>query len=54
MCRHYIPNRQIFMKFYVVYFYKNVIFFSNRDLRLNINMYVLRTVRMLLLCVMRV
>jgi len=54
MCLHYIPNRQISMKFYFGYFYKNVIFFSNRDLRLNINMYVLRTVRMLVLCVIRI
>jgi len=43
------------MKFCVGYFYKNVIylFIFDRVLRMNINMCVLRTICMLVLCVIR-
>jgi len=37
----------------VGYFYKNVICFSDRVLRMNINTYVLRTVHVFVLCVIR-
>jgi len=53
MWDNYIPNRQNLMIFYICYFYKNVICFSDRVLRMNINTYVLRTVHVLVLFVIR-
>jgi len=42
------------MKFYFGYFYIKIIFFPNRGLGMDINMYVLKTVHMLVLCVKRI
>jgi len=48
------PQQTDFHEILYCLFLQKYYLFSNRDIRLNMNMYVLRTVLMLVLCVMRV